>query len=306
MSIVRSTISFVLLLAAVALGLSATGARWVDQMARTAEPSEAIIAPIARSPEVSSAVAAELEAMIVAQLPASVDSVPRLRAQLEELIGTSITAVLDNPAIDQAWRSSVSSTRTWLVEDLDRYRSDNSVTPTIWLDLRPFMDLVRTRVLENVPERSRVIVEQIRWGDEFRIAIASPDARQSQLAAEVLGLTRLWLPAYVVAGVLAVLGLAMGSRRGRWIAWILASLAGLAGVLVARAGLGGIELDASSSVRGAVAEAAGRGVVDSLLTWTASVPWLLLTSAVAGMVVLALVSAVGGGRAQARGSTRSS
>ena len=290
MSAVRSLISLVLLtLAAITVLLGVT-AQWLDRLARTPEPAQAIVEPVAKDAVVIEAVADEMVNLARQQLPSSVDSLPELRPQIEKLLGTAASRALADPGVDQAWRDSFDTTRTTLVADLDRYCEDKSVTPTVWLDLEPFVDLGKAKLTEEAGPRLRPYLENLEWAADTRVPLGTPSAGQAQFASEALGLARLWVWFYVAAGVLALLGLVAGSRKGRWIAWILASMFGLVAVVAARVGLGMVDVASSSSIRTAVTGLVAEGLAASLLEWTALLPWLFAGAAALGVVGVAVAA----------------
>ena len=89
MSAVRSLISLVLLtLAAITVLLGVT-AQWLDRLARTPEPAQAIVEPVAKDAVVIEAVADEMVNLARQQLPSSVDSLPELLPQIEKLLDPS-------------------------------------------------------------------------------------------------------------------------------------------------------------------------------------------------------------------------
>lgn len=286
MSAVRSFLAFVILLMAVASAVAGVGARWVDAVARTQEPAEMIVAPLATDRSVRSAIASELETAAKREIPEAVDQIPNLRATLEALLATAVDNALEDPGVENAWKQTITASRVALVEDLDAYRSDAAETPTIWLDLSPFVTLGREKLLAAADETVRPYLEQVAWDKDVRVALGRPDATVTKLASETIAMAQHWKWMFVATALLGVLGLLIGSRRGRWVASILAALLGLGGVVLGRFALGRFRMPRADSVEGAVTGRLADGAVASLLEWTAQVPWWLL--GVVGVSVVAL------------------
>lgn len=290
MSAVRSSFAFLLLLLASVVAVGGYGAMWLDGLARTPEPAEAIVAPLATDQRVRSALATELESAINQRLPTSIDKIPQLRPQLEKVVSIAIDEALGDPSIAGAWRATINASRVALVDDLDAYRHDASTTPTIWLDLTPFVEVGKNKVLEASNDVVRPYLERLEWPNDVRVALGRPDARVSDVASEALDLSSAWVWFLVAGALLAILGLAVGSRRGRWVAWISVSLLTVAGVVLGRYALGRLSFGSASSLQSAVVGTLGQGTVDSLLAWTAPLPWIGLGAIAVGVVAVCIAS----------------
>lgn len=291
-SVARSLLALLLMLAAVASALGGVAAQWLDRTARTPEPLQTIVGSLASDTRVREAMAAELTTGVIAQLPPGVDQLPGVRAQLEALITQAIDETLAGEDLAEAWDEAIDVSRADFVAALDRMRSGGDA-PTLWLHLGPFVELGGARLVEISPEALRPLVAQVPLPDDLRIALGRPDTVQAGYAADMLALARQWAWFYVAAGVLAVLGLAVGSRRGRWVAWLLAAGAGLLVVVVGRDLVAGRAGAASGeSVSSVVQAALVDGTVASLLEWTApvaTVGWVLLGLGVAALILAAVL-----------------
>lgn len=285
---VRSLLALLLMSAGVIAALGGVTAQWLDTTARTPEPMQAIVGPVASDPRVLGAIVVELTAAIVEQLPPALDGIPGLRDQVEALVTLAMNEVSASEGFTQAWEESIDLSRTDFVAALDRMQSGGDA-PTLWLNLDPFVELGATRLTEISPEILRPYVAQIPMPEDLRIALGRPDTVQAGYAADALSLARHWVWFYLSGAALAVIGLAVGSRRGRWVAWILAVAGGLAGLMAARSFLS----DRAASVGGdtlpAVVQAAlVDGATTSLLAWTApavTVGWALLAFGGAALVM---------------------
>ena len=286
---VRTTISLVLLLAAVGAALAGLGAHWLDRVARTPAPLHSIAGPLASDQRVMDAIAVELSAAAVARLPAAVDLLPGVRTQLEDLIGRAVDAALTDDGVTAAWHEAIDLSRADFVTGLDAMRTEGADAPTLWLPLGPFIEVGQTRLLEMTPEPLRPFVTGLNIpAEELRIALGRPDTVQAGYAADGLALARHWIWFYAAAALLAVLGLAVGSRRGRWLAWTLAAGAGTVAVVLGRRTLAAVSIPDGDSIATAVQAGLVEGTSSSLLEWTASavtVGWALVAFGLLGLAV---------------------
>lgn len=286
---VRTTISVVLLLAAVSAALAGLGAHWLDRVARTPAPLHAIAGPLASDQRVMDAIAVELSAAAVARLPAAVDLLPGVRTQLEDLIGRAVAAALTDEGVTAAWHEAIDLSRADFVTGLDAMRIEGADAPTLWLPLAPFVELGQARLLEMTPETLRPFVTGLNIpAEELRIALGRPDTVQAGYAADGLALARHWIWFYAAAALLAVLGLAVGSRRGRWLAWTLVAGAGTVAVILGRRTLTAVSIPDGDSIAAAVQAGLVEGTMSSLLDWTApavAAGWALLALGLLGLAI---------------------
>jgi len=270
MAIVRSLLALLLLASATAATLLGSAAHWVDNMARTPGYAEEVVAPLIDDPVVLAALAGELDRTIRERIPATADRVPGLRDRIEQALTGAIAQALAGEGVDAAWRQTISLSRDALVAELDAYRADPSETPTIWLDLTPFADLGRARIAGIADTRLWSFAPESLVEGDVRVALGRLDAGVSTMASEALGLARHWVWGYVAAAVLAALGLVIGTRAGRWIAWLVAAVIGLAATLAARIALGTVDTATGDSLSAALTGRATASVADSLAGWLAA------------------------------------
>lgn len=289
MSAVRSFFSVLLLLAAVVCALLSGGAQWLDDIVRAPGSAAKLVAPLASDPNVLNAVATELEQSAAERIPTVVAVVPQLQGVIESALTRAVDEALSGEGVEDAWIETIDRTRAAAVADLDAYRADPSETPTIWLDLSPFVELGRARLTAAADPRIQPYLEQIAWPGEASIALGRPDAQVTKLASDAIGFAQHWRWGLAAAAVLAGLGLIVGSRRGRWVAWMVAGLLGLGAVVAGRFALGTVDLARSGSTQAAVVGGLAEATIDSLREWTATWPWLLLGAVAVGLVALFLV-----------------
>lgn len=285
---VRSLLALLLMSAGVIAALGGVTAQWLDTTARTPEPMQAIVGPVASDPRVMGAIVVELTAAIVEQLPPALDGIPGLRDQVEALVTLAMNEVSASEGFTQAWEESIDLSRADFVTALDLMQSGGDA-PTLWLNLAPFAELGAARLAEISPEILRPYVAQIPVPENPRIALGRPDTVQAGYAADALSLASHWVWFYVAAVTLAVIGLAVGSRRGRWVAWMLAVAGGLGGLVLARDLLAdGTAAAGGDSLAAVVQTALVDGAASSLLVWTAPVvtaAWALLALGAVGLVM---------------------
>ena len=285
---VRSLLALLLMSAGVIAALGGVFAQWLDTTAHTPEPLQAIVGPVATDPRVLGAIVAEVTAAVVEQLPPSLDGIPGVRDQVEALVTLSMNEIAASEGFGQAWEESLNLSRADFVAELELMQSGGDA-PTLWLNLAPFVELGAARLAEISPEILRPYVAQIPMPEDVRIALGRPDTVQAGYAADALSLASHWVWYYAAAATLAVIGLAVGSRRGRWAAWILAVAGGLGGLLLAR----GLLTDRAGAAGGdslpaVVLAALVDGTTSSLLDWTApavAAAWALLALGAVGLLM---------------------
>ncbi|NHB85833.1 hypothetical protein G7085_18115 [Tessaracoccus sp. HDW20] len=293
MGIVRSLAALLLLTAAGAFALLGSTAHWADNMARTPGHVEEVVAPLIDDPVVLDALAGELDRTIRERIPASADRVPGLRARIEQALTRAVGQVMEGEGVSEAWEETIGLTRDGLVAELDAYREDPSETPTIWLDLTPFADLGRERIGSLTDTRLWTFAPGSLVEGDVRVALGRIDAGVATMASEALGLARHWVWGYVAAAVLAALGLVIGTRSGRWIAWLIAAVAGLAATFAARIALGSVDVASGDSLRAALTGRATASVADSLAAWMSAdlrLFGICIAVGAVGLVTTALLS----------------
>ena len=284
----RTLLSTLLLTAAVAVALVGSGAQWLDRLAHTSGPLTDIMAPLAGDGQVRDAVAATLTEGVAADLPDVVSALPGAQARIEQLIASAVDDAMDDPALAEAWAESVDLSRIDLVTDLAAFRSSGGDAPTLWLHVGPFVDLGRTRLLESTPAALSGIVAGLEWQTDPRIALGRPDPQQAAWAADALDVVSGWVWFYVAAIALALLGLAVGPRRGRWVALTVAAALGVVALSLARRVAVDVAAPQGTGLVTAVQGQLTAGAVDSLLRWSDPVQvvgWVLVTVGLVGIAL---------------------
>lgn len=287
MNFLRTTLSFVLVAAAAALGVGGAAAQWADLAARTPAPARQIVAPVTQDADVRAALAGALTERAVREIPTIAESVPGLAARLEALIRSAVDAALDDPGIDRAWITALDSTRAGVVADIEAY--DGATPPTLWFDLAPFVDLAKAQLIAATPERLTPFVEEITWSTELRAPLLRLDPQQTELAAGALRWSARWAWFYAGAAVLGVAGLVVGSRRGRWGSLLLVGLLTAGGLVAANWWVGRLSVPSGSGLGPVLVGTLTEGALAHLREWMR--PVLYVTLGAAGVGVLGSIAA---------------
>ncbi|MFT3887167.1 MAG: hypothetical protein QM713_03255 [Arachnia sp.] len=284
MGFLRSTLAFLLLLAAAALGVGGAVAQWADMAARTPSPARQIVAPIATDAGVRAALAETLTERAAREIPEIAEAVKGLPARLETLIGAAVDTALADPEIDRAWLAAIDATRLAMVDDIEHH--DGTTPPTLWFDLTPFVDLAKARLIAAADDRVRPFLEDISWTAEPRAALLRLDPDQAELAADALRWAGRWPWLYGAALAAAVVGLVVGPRRGRWGALLVVGLLTAGGVAAAGWAVGLVEVPNGSSLGTTLAGALVHGSLAHLAAWLRPVPAVALAAAAVGAIGL--------------------
>ncbi|MHA6511459.1 hypothetical protein [Tessaracoccus sp. Z1128] len=288
--VVRTTLALVLLLAAVGAAFGGLGAQWLDQAARTPGPMREIVAPLSTDDRVGEAIAGELNTAATQEMPPLIGRLPGVRSQVETLIGEAVESALSDEGVTQAWHVSIDRSRAEFVAGLDRMRTEGADAPTLWLHLEPFVELGEARLVDLTPRPLQPYVAQLELPEDVRLALGRPATVQARYAADALAVAGHWEWFYVAAAALALVGLLVGSRRGRWVAWILAVGAGLVGLALGRGLVADVAAPSGDTVAAVVGARLVEGTASSLMAWTqpaATVGWALLALGVLGLLVAA-------------------
>ncbi len=280
-SLVRTLASSLLLLVAVATALAGVAAQWTDRLARTPGPLQEILAPLATDERVHAAIADAMTESAAAQFPTLSGAFPGLEEQLNSLVEEAVAETMSGDGVAAAWDESVELSRVALVEELDALHAAGGDAPTVWLYLTPFVELGRQRLIDITPEPFTGLVNRIELSGDLKIALGRPDTQQAMLAADIVFVAQGWMWFHIAAIVLATVGLVIGSRRGRWLALLGASLAGVIALMLARRALIGLTVADEGSLAHAVGTTLLEGTVESLLGWT-------LPAVVAGWALVAV------------------
>ena len=294
MAVLRSILSFLLLVAAGLSVLTGSVAQWADNAARTSGPLQEIVGPVSRDAGVQAALSSTLTRVATDKIPTISAAVPGIAAHLETLIGQAVDATLADESIDQAWVESIDTTRAGVVSELDAYAADASQTPTLWFDLTPFVDVLAAKLgaLTN-DQRVEVFITEMDWTDEVRVPLGRPDASQLDAATQALEVSAQWRWFYAAGAVLALVGLAVGTRRARWVCLLIASLLTAAATTLAAWGMEFIPLPSGSTLAPALVGSLADGALKSLSAWLFPVTYGSLGVAAFALIALIVVSVIG-------------
>ena len=293
MSFVRSTIALILLLAAVGVGLVGLGSHWVDRVARTPAPVRGIGGPGGAGDQVVRVIASELETAAVAEIPELAEYVPGLQQELTGLIGLAIDRALADERVNRAWFSSIDMTRTGAVSALDAMREQGEDAPTIWFPLGPFVELGEQQLYELADPRMHQYLDQLQWPKDLSVPLGRPETQPALRVAEALGVAQNWRLYYGAAAALAVAGLLIGSRRGRWVALLMAAAVGVAALFVGRQLPGFFPVPPANTISGAIQARIITGSTASVNRWIDTallVGYGVLAFAVIGLIVAAALA----------------
>lgn len=293
MSFARSLLSLILLLAAVAAALLGLGAHWVDGVARQREPMAAIVGPLASDDLVIQAIATELQRAAAAEIPQLALAIPGLSGELETIIATAIEQATADERVNAAWFESVDRARISLVTALDAMRVGGADAPTVWFPLDPFIALGEEKLYEVADPSFHQYLDQLQLPADLAIPLGRLDSAPAHQAANALGYAGHWRLHFLLAAALGVAGLLAGSRRGRWVAWLLAAGGGVAALFAARTGLGFVPVPPADSLSGAIQ---GRIISGSVASVNGSIDTALLIGYAAlalGAIALIITAAFG-------------
>ncbi|HJE51595.1 MAG TPA: hypothetical protein K8V15_06420 [Tessaracoccus flavescens] len=234
MSALRSAASLVLLLAAVAMALVGVGSHWLDRAARTPEPVREFVGTVTRDDAIIQAVATQMEASAFEAIPDLADLIPGLRTELESALRQGIDLALSDADLNRAWYAAVDQARADTVAGLDAMRDHHGSAPLVSFPLTPFIELGEAKLFELSDPRIHPYLDQIQLPRDAAVPLGVLPAQPAHWAAEALGISSQWRWYFGVAGILAVVGLLVGSRRGRWVALLLAAGAGIVAIATAR------------------------------------------------------------------------
>ncbi|AQP44785.1 hypothetical protein [Tessaracoccus flavus] len=290
MSVARSILSLIVLLAAMSLSLLGLGSHWVDRVARTPGPLADIVGPLEPDGQIARAIKAELRSAVLAQLP-DLSAAPELGAQVDGLITRALDDALTSDEAQRAWRSSLDLTRAGLVGSLDAVRRDGADAPTVWFELSPFIALAQQRAEAAATEPVRAQLALVGVPDTVAVPLGRPDAGEAQVAADALGLAGNWRIYYAGALVLAVLGLVIGSRRGRWWAWLMATAAGPAALFLAARALEFVRVPVADSIASSLQARIITGSTASISAWISTAYYVGFAAFALGVIGLIVASA---------------
>lgn len=265
MSFIRSTLALLLLLASAGVALLGVGSQWLDALARTPEPAREIVGGVTRDDAVVRAIATQMENSAKSALSDYIDFIPGLREQLEVLIRQGIDLALADADLNKAWFESVDLTRASTVEALDAMRSGPGTTPTVNFPLRPFLELGEAKLYEVADLRLHEYIKELHFPKDVTLPLGTVPQPAATWASEGLGVAEKWPWIYGGAAALALVGLVVGSRRGRWVALLLAAGAAAAALVVAKGLVGSYGVPSGTGIVAAIQDRLINGATTSML-----------------------------------------
>lgn len=286
MSVARSLLALCLLLLAALAGFVGLGAHWVHATATESGPLVEIMKPVPSDDDVVASLKETLVTEIVSRIPPAAAAVPGASEALVRAVSVGVDATVTDERFTQAWTETVDLSRERFVADLGSLADDGVEVPTLWLDLTPFSALGRTVIYEqSAPELHRLL-DQVPWPEEVTVALGRPEDRTARLAAEGLEVASSWPLFYGAAVLLTALGLAVGSRRGRWVALVGAAAVSLVALLAAWTAVGRIRPEDAGTLTGSVRQALVSGAAESLAGFAAPAWFIVIGALIVGVLGL--------------------
>lgn len=287
MSFMRSFIAFTLLLIAVGLGFAAMGAHWVDRVARTPAPMQEIIGPLASNEGIGTALTQTLTEEATKAIPTALVEMPIVGEQVIAIINQAAIATLADPGVQRAWNESINLSRSSYVAALDDVHGDETLeAPTIWFDLAPFASLGKSKLLELSPAALHPSLEEIEFAD-VRLSLGQPSESITGALADGVNAARAWPWLYLASAVAALVALLVGSRRGRWIALLLAGVIATVGTWFGRSQAEAVTFQPGDSLAATIRTQIVEGGTSHFLSFTE--PGLYVAYAMVGLGVLGLL-----------------
>lgn len=286
-------------------GLLAAGAlagHQLDRLLHEPEPVRQIAGQLPGDPEFSRAAAEGVSEGLAEQLPEAVSGL--IGSSLEEAISSAMSGLLDDEAGRTAWYETLDATRTDYARQLEEIFHEGADgddgAPALSLDLTP----VARELVRRIPLISESAAEEITPEAEVEI---DPVADVDPYAAATLAqAASYWWIGALAAGVLAVLGLLLGSGRTRWVSLVLGGLTAAASSVLVLLTVASPE-PGSTAQRSPAAQAVREHVLTEFGAWARPGWWLLLAAAGVVLVlgVVGLIAARGGrGGGHAEGAAR--
>lgn len=290
MSFMRSFIAFTLLVVAVVLGFGGMGAHWLDRLARTPAPMQQIVGPLASDEEFAAELAATLTAEARKAVPPEVLEVPVVGNQINTVVAQAIDAAMTDPGVQRAWNESINRSRVTYVAELDKVRDNQSLeSPTIWIDLTPFVELGKSKLREVSGEALHPYLDQLQFGT-VHIPLGQPSQSVSTSVADGVGAARNWPWLYLGAAALALVALLAGSRRGRWVALALAGVVATVGLWFGRSLARGVSFPGGDSLAATIRTRIVDGGTQHFLDFTQPATYVAYGVIALGIVGLLIAS----------------
>lgn len=277
----RHVLSAICLMLAGLLAAAATAGQQVDQLLREPEPIREIAGQLPADEAFAEAVAERIADDAAEQLPAGISGL--VGSGLQNLVSSAVSDLLEDEDARAAWEESMQSTRTDYADQLETLfhegASGEAGELAVPMDLTPVAQVLVGRIPMVGEEAADQLAPEI-VVDVDPVADSGVDAYGVATLAKA---SSHWPVAAIAAAVLAVLGLLLGHRRGRWVSLVLGGLvaAGL-GLVVA---LGPASPDPTATAAASPASAAVvEHVAGEFASWAQPTWWLFLGGA--GVVVV--------------------
>ncbi|MGZ0145986.1 hypothetical protein ACXJJ3_02845 [Kribbella sp. WER1] len=199
----RTVIAVVLIVAGCFLAPVAVTAAWARTHVTNTERYVATVAPLAADPDVRNAVADQMTAAILRNLP------QRIASSASGPVRNQVGQLIDSDNFQSLWNTANRVAHEQLINILTDRGPVGVNGETVSIDLGPFVAAARDRLVRSGFSAAQLIPDVHQSLDLF----SSPDLPKAQRGYRLLDRYGAILP--YVAGGLLVLGLAVAARRRR-------------------------------------------------------------------------------------------
>ncbi|GAB3846958.1 hypothetical protein [Nesterenkonia populi] len=240
----RQLFSVLSLLLAGLLSVAALAGYQADQLLREEEPIREIAGELPEQPEFSDAVAATMVSELSESIPEQAAQLlgSGAEAQVEGMVSDIVASLLENERTREAWDETLQTTRTDWTAQMEQLFEDGSSGSPDELDVELDLSPVASAMTEPLREGLEDYLGWIPGLDTDSFDFLAPEvvvdvdaaADETQetdpyAVATVVAGSEHWMWFAVGAGLLLILGVALGPGKSRWVA--LALGAGTAGAL---------------------------------------------------------------------------
>ena len=234
---------------------------------------------------VINAISDQLQSAVDKQLPEVAKQIPGLRDRLPELVKRGVDAATSDDQAQATWQSVLDETRRTLVTDLTQYNSrQTSTVPSVWVKLDPLVDLVWKNVKESADPATQALLANVQVPQNVRVKATDLTHSQADSIGQALNLVSYWGIAYLVAAVLLVAGMLVGTKRARWVMLIVFPALGTAGVSALQHTTMITFNDPSSQLATTLGNRVATQLSGSLATWLDGFKYLCVALQVVGIV----------------------
>ena len=281
----RNVFASLLFLGALVAGLVGSVLHWGDYVARSPEPTVRLAQSIMHDEAVINAISDQLQSAVDKQLPEVAKQIPGLRDRLPELVKRGVDAATSDDQAQATWQSVLDETRRTLVTDLTQYNSrQTSTVPSVWVKLDPLVDLVWKNVKESADPATQALLANVQVPQNVRVKATDLTHSQADSIGQALNLVSYWGIAYLVAAVLLVAGMLLGTKRARWVMLIVFPALGTAGVSALQHTTMITFNDPSSQLATTLGNRVATQLSGSLATWLDGFKYLCVALQVVGIV----------------------